>query len=195
LGAAEVKMTDLATVYGTVANLGQKVNLNPILKITDYQGSVIYQKDGIDKEQVLDPGVAFIISDILSDNNARSWEFGTNSPLNVPGHIVSVKTGTTDSKRDNWTVGYTPSTLVAVWVGNNDNTPMSQNLASGITGAAPIWNKIMTSLLTNVNVVPQKVPEDIVAKRCNGRVEYFLRGTEVKANCNYAPTPSASPIR
>lgn len=192
LGAAEVKMTDLATVYGTIANLGQRVDLNPFLKITDYQGNIIYQKDGLGKEQVMDAGVAFILGNILSDNNARSWEFGTNSPLNIPNHIVSVKTGTTDSKRDNWTVGFTTSYLVAVWVGNNDNTPMSPTLASGITGAAPIWNKIMTSLLTNVNIVPPKVPNDIIVKKCYGKAEYFVKGTETSVNCNLYATPSAT---
>lgn len=192
LGAAEVKMTDMATVYGTIANLGQRVNLNPILKVTNYQGDLIYLKDGNGKEKVIDSGVSYIIASILSDNSARSIEFGTNSPLNIAGHQVSVKTGTTDNKRDNWTLGFTPSYLVAVWVGNNDNTPMSPYLASGITGAAPIWNKIMSSLLTNINVVPQKVPENIISKKCYGKLEFFIKGTEGSVNCNFIATPSAT---
>lgn len=192
LGAAEVKMTDLATVYGTVANLGKRVNLNPIIKVTDYKGVVF---DGSFKEkekQVLNPGVAYIIANILSDNNARSWEFGLNSPLNIPNHSVSVKTGTTDNKRDNWTIGFTPSYLVATWVGNNDNSPMSQNLASGITGAAPIWHRIMTTILPNTSVVPQKIPDNVVTKTCYGKVEYFIKGTE---QCVLIATPSAVIIR
>jgi 1A family penicillin-binding protein len=192
LGAAEVKMTDMATVYGTVANLGQRVDVNPILKITDYANNILYQKDGVDGENVLDPGVTFIISNILADNNARSLEFGTNSPLNIPGHIVSVKTGTTDNKRDNWTIGFTPYHLVAVWVGNNDNSPMSPTLASGITGAAPIWNKIMSSLLANVNDVGQSMPDDITQKKCGGKIEYFIKGTENLVNCNFIATPSGT---
>ena len=195
LGAAEVKMVDMATIYGTIANLGKKVELNPILKITDYQKNVLYEKDGVGSEGVLDPGVAYIISNILADNSARSWEFGANSPLNIAGHTVSVKTGTSDNKRDNWTIGFTPSYLVAVWVGNNDNSPMSQNLASGITGAAPIWNKLMSLLLANVNDVPQQIPENIIQKKCNGRMEYFIKGTENLASCNFIATPSASFIR
>lgn len=194
LGAAEVKMTDMATVYGTVANLGKKVSLDPLLKVTDYQGNILYRKENPDGIQVIKSGVAFIISSILSDNLARSFEFGTNSPLNIPNHIVSVKTGTSDNKRDNWTIGYTPSKLVAVWVGNNDNSPMSQNLASGITGAAPIWNKIMTGLLGNVSDPPIKVPDDIVQKNCLSRIEYFVKGTENSVNCNFIATPSASPF-
>lgn len=196
LGAAEVKMTDEATLYGTLANLGQRVDLNPILKVTDYQGNVLEQKDDntIDKRQVLDPGVAYIISSILSDNAARSLEFGANSPLLISGKTVSVKTGTTNSIRDNWTFGYTPSYLVAVWTGNNDNSPMNNGLVSGITGAAPIWHGIMTNLLTNVPDQPEPTPSDVVGKDCGGHTEYFLRGTE-NTNCNYRPstTPSTTP--
>ena len=194
LGAAEVKMVDMAEVYGTVANSGKKVTLDPFLKITNYQGNVLYQKTSPEEKPVLDEGVAFIISNILADNQARSFEFGTNSPLNIPNHIVSVKTGTSDNKRDNWTIGFTPSKLVAVWVGNNNNSPMSQNLASGITGAAPIWNKIMTYLLGNVSDAPQKVPANIIQKLCLGRIEYFVKGTEGLVNCNFTATPSATPV-
>ena len=194
LGAAETKMTDMATVYGTIANSGKKINLDPILKITDYQGNLVYQKGTPEEKSVISEGVAFIIANILSDNLARSLEFGTNSPLNIPNHIVSVKTGTSDNKRDNWTIGFTQSRLVAVWVGNNDNSPMSQTLASGITGAAPIWNKVMTMLLGNVSDTPIKIPGDIIQKPCLGRIEYFVKGTENSVNCNPAPKPSASPI-
>lgn len=192
LGAAEVKMTDLATVYGTIANLGKRVDLDPIIKITNYKGDVF---DGSFKEnpkQVLNPGVAYIITNILADNKARSWEFGLNSPLNIPNHSVSVKTGTTDNKRDNWTIGFTPSYLVATWVGNNDNSPMSQNLASGITGAAPIWHRIMISVLPNTSDVPQKIPENVITKTCYGVIEYFIKGTE---QCVQIATPSAVIIR
>jgi 1A family penicillin-binding protein len=191
LGAAEVKMTDMATVYSTVANLGKKVELDPLLKVTDYQGDIIYQKQKQLPRQVLDSGIAYIVSNILADNNARSLEFGPNSPLNISGHTVSVKTGTTDNKRDNWTIGYTPSYLAAVWVGNNDNSPMSPTLASGITGAAPIWNKIMSSLLPNVSDAPLKVPDDLITKTCFGRAELFIKGTENNPGCNSA-TPSAT---
>lgn len=193
LGAAEVKMVDMATVYGVIANEGKRVNLDPILEITDTQGNVIEKKQ-TSPQNVVDPGVAFIISSILSDNAARTLEFGPNSPLNIPGRTVSVKTGTTDIKRDNWTIGFTPSYLVATWVGNNDNTPMSQNLASGITGAAPMWNRIMTYLLNKKTDEKFSVPSDIVQKQCGGRQEYFMKGTENSVNCNYisSATPSAT---
>jgi len=192
LGAAEVKMTDMATVYGTIANLGKRVDLNPILKVTNYDTSVSYQKQEELPNMVLDPGVSYILSNILADNNARTLEFGASSPLNIPGHTVSVKTGTTDNKRDNWTIGFTPQYLVATWVGNNDNSPMSRALASGITGAAPIWNQIMSSLLANMSNAPEQQPSDVVQKKCQGRNEYFIKGTENTPDCNFIATPSAT---
>ncbi len=196
LGAAEVKMTDMAEVYGTLANGGLHVGLNPILKISDANGNILEQKnpDNITSQRVLSQGVSYIMSDILADNNARTLEFGPNSPLYIPGEYVSVKTGTTDDKRDNWTDGYTKNRVVITWVGNNDNTPMSQALASGITGAAPIWHAIMTSLLQNQVASKPPAPEDIVSKQCYGHVEYFVKGTENSVNCSSyqygTPTPT-----
>lgn len=190
LGAAEVTMTDLATAYGTIANNGSKVVLNPILQITDSEGKVLEQKE-VKPEPIVSPGIAFIISDILSDNKARSIEFGINSPLTIPNQRVSVKTGTTDNKRDNWTIGYTPDVLIATWVGNNDNTPLSQALASGITGAAPMWNRIMTNMLQGRDTSQVQVPDDVVQKQCFGFTAYFIRGTDAKAPCKvYVPTPT-----
>ena len=186
LGAAEARMTDMATVYGTLANSGKRVNLNPFIKITTYQGAVLEEKDNPSGKRVLPEEIAFIISNILADNNARTMEFGRNSPLNIPKHTVSVKTGTTDNKRDNWTIGYTPNLLTAVWVGNNDNSPMNPRLASGITGAAPIWNKIMSTLLVNASNTNETYPKpnNIVAKTCRGTTEYFIKGTENSTLCN-----------
>ena len=196
LGSADVTMLDMATAYGTVANLGQRVDLNPLLLVTDATGTILEQKSYPAGVKVLDPGVTFLLSNILADNNARSMEFGPNSPLYIPGKTVSVKTGTTDDKRDNWTIGFNePNSpeqyVVTVWVGNNDNTPMSQSLASGITGAAPIWHTIMTSLLRGKKDTPLIPPTTIVTKLCNGRVEYFITGTENNTVCNTAAIPSA----
>ena len=178
LGGSEVTMLDMATVFGTLANGGVRQDLNPILKITDYKGTVIEEKEPQTGRRVLSEGVAFIISDILRDNVARSVAFGMNTPLIIPGHLVSVKTGTTDNKRDNWTIGYTKDYVVAVWVGNNDNTPMSQTLASGVTGAAPIWHRVMTALLEDTPEPQITVPSDVVQRECYGRYEYFIKGTE-----------------
>jgi len=104
--------------------------------------------------------VAYIISDILADDQARTPAFGAGSYLVIPNHTVSVKTGTTNNLRDNWTIGYTPDYLVATWVGNNDNSPMSY-VASGVTGASPIWNKIMRYVLREEKNHPLTRPQDI----------------------------------
>ncbi len=190
LGAAEVSMTDLATVYGTVANRGVRVEIDPILKVTDSEGKILYEKNP-KEEEVLDEGVAYIVSDILADNKARSLSFGPNSPLSIPERKVSVKTGTTDNKRDNWTIGYTPNLLVATWVGNNDNTPLSQALSSGITGAAPVWSRIMNNLIATTEPAEEYVPLNIVSKPCYGYTAFFISGTETKEFCRYRiPTPT-----
>jgi 1A family penicillin-binding protein len=196
LGSAEATMIDMATAFGTVANLGSKIDINPVLKIADYKGNVLEEKQPETGVRVLDEGIAYILSDILADNGARALEFGTNSPLYIPGQYVSVKTGTSDNKRDNWTIGYTPNFVVAVWVGNNDNSPMSQQLASGITGAAPIWNKVMTLLLRGQRAERGSIPANVIQKSCQGRIEYFIKGTENTVNCappRPSPTPTPNP--
>lgn len=190
LGAAEVTMLDMARINGVLANKGQLVPLNPLMKVNDVKGNVLEEKINPIGKQVLDPGISFIISDILSDNQTRSTAFGRNSVLEIKNHKVSVKTGTTDNKRDNWTNGYTNNYVVIVWVGNNDNTPMSPTLASGITGAAPIWHNIMEELLKkNPETAPTK-PENVLQKYCFGKMEYFIQGTENTLNCGSRPTPS-----
>src|SRR5207247_2506642 len=121
------------------------------------------------------------------NNNARSMECGHDSPLKIPNYTVAVKTGTSDDKRDNWTFGYTSSFVVSTWVGNNDNSPMNPALASGITGAAPMWHDIMTNLLKNTTNEEFPRPTDIVDKSCSGKTEYFVIGTENAVNCNATP--------
>jgi 1A family penicillin-binding protein len=206
LGGGEVTMTDMATAFGVFANDGTKVPLHAILKVTDQSGKVLdeYKPDQTsslveslrttipspDNDKVLSPETSFLISHILSDNNARSAAFGTSSVLNVPGKTVSVKTGTTNNLRDNWTIGYTKNLLVATWVGNNDNTPMSY-VASGITGASPIWQKIMRYALKGINIPGIPIPDGMEGASvcsdsgtapaadnpCPTRYEYFIKGT------------------
>jgi 1A family penicillin-binding protein len=188
LGGAETTVMDMATVFGTLANEGDRVTLNPIKKVTNSNGDILEEKKDIIRIRVVDKSVSYIMSDILADNTARMMEFGPASPLVIPNHFVSVKTGTTDYKRDNWTIGYTPEFVVAVWVGNNNNEPMSQDLASGITGAAPIWHNIMQVLLDNRPDVKRSIPKNVVQKFCNGRLELFIIGTE-----NAACQPSFQP--
>ena len=229
LGGAEVKMTDLAVVFSTLANQGNKIDLHPILKVTDAKGKTLLNFDcnktiaesiprsinslGVNTpkttkslqnlpgecrasqpNQILNPHTAAILTNILSDPLARTPAFGTRSYLNIPGHVVAVKTGTTNDKRDNWTIGYTTDYLAAVWVGNNDNTSMSQ-VASGITGASPIWHNIMNKVLENQQSHQFSYPTDLLkadicpitgqlsCEGCGGKIEYFVKGTEPKLRC------------
>jgi penicillin-binding protein 1C len=171
LGGGEITMSDMATAFGTLANNGVKVPLNPFLKIEDYRGKILYQYSEEDRiqdlpsaQQAIPPEAAYLVSHILLDNNARTAAFGPSSQLVIPGQVVSVKTGTTNDLRDNWTIGYTPERLTAVWVGNNDNKPMNQALVSGITGAAPIWHEIMSQILKDRKPVWPEKPEGVVGK-------------------------------
>jgi 1A family penicillin-binding protein len=192
LGGLEVRMTDMAVAYGVIANGGKRVDLNPILSVKDSFDRVIFEKNET-AIPVLDEGAAFIISDILADNRARSLAFGLDSPLNIPGARVSVKTGTTDYKRDNWTIGFTPRVLVATWVGNNNNAPLNPMLASGVTGAAPMWNRIMSMMIEKTGTQSANViPGNIVKKFCLGQDRYFIKGTENSVNCR-GPVPLATP--
>lgn len=192
-------MLDMTTAYGVFANSGYRIDLHPILKVTDKKGDILEQytppQSPIFGKKVFPEADAFIISDILADNGARLQEFGPASALYFPGKYVSVKTGTTNDFRDNWTIGYTPNYVVTVWVGNNDNTRMN-GLASGITGAAPIWHSIMAYLLGNKPVPHLPQPDSVVQKAvcsdtgllpasstapsCPIKNEYFVKGSPNK---------------
>ncbi|MBI2599666.1 penicillin-binding protein [Candidatus Daviesbacteria bacterium] len=173
LGAAEVKMTDMITVYGTLSQMGAKRVATPILKVTDSTGNILEEYEDQPK-QVIPQGIAYLITSILTDNKARTPAFGNKSLLNIQGKTVAVKTGTSDNKRDNWTFGYTPEYVVGVWVGNNDNSPMNPSLTSGVTGAAPIWNKIMTGLLADKADVSFARPLEVVEASIDGRKDLTL---------------------
>lgn len=179
LGGGEVRMIDMAQAFGVLANQGVKVPLTPILKIEDYQGNVLESVDTAKRQQtlayltenddesfsgelerILHRAPAYLISHIMQDNNARVQAFGSNNKLVIKGQVVSAKTGTTNDMKDNWTVGFTPEYLTIAWVGNNDGTSMSY-LTSGVTGAAPIFNGIMSQVLANKEPVWQTKPSDV----------------------------------
>lgn len=193
LGGGEVTMVDMAKVYGTLAHGGKRIDLTPFINITNYRGETLTPLFPQNDVQATSPEIAFILNSILSDNRARTPAFGPNSSLVIPGKTVAVKTGTSDNKRDNWTIGYTPDYVVTVWVGNNDNTPMHPQLTSGVTGAAPIWNEVTKTILEGK---PDKLflqPEGILSMPCLGRVEYFIRGTQPKGGCVMPPTSTPKP--
>jgi len=146
IGGGETTLLDMTSAYSVFANDGVRNPYTGILSVQDSSGNILEQYQ--DKSyQVLDPNIPHILDDILSDNTARTPTFGANSALVVPGHQVAVKTGTTNNDKDAWTIGYTPSVTVGVWVGNNDDTPMKNG---GSALAAPIWNNIITAALANL---------------------------------------------
>lgn len=201
LGGGEVKLVDLARVYATVANYGIRPELTAVLRLKDLSGNLHEEfacqtEEHCGGEQILDPRVSYIITDILKDNGARSPTFGSNSLMIIPNHPeVAVKTGTSNELRDNLTVGYNQDYLVAVWVGNNDNSPMAR-IASGVTGATPIWNKIMTALLASEESKEWQVPEKLVkisicpytgtlaCQGCSSKSEWFLEENIPALACN-----------
>jgi penicillin-binding protein 1C len=140
LGGGDVSLLELTGAFSVFANNGRRVPPIAITKITDYNGNIVYEYQKPQGEQVVRPEHAFLITSILSDNEARRAMFGRNSALNLP-FDAAAKTGTTNDFRDNWTVGYTPDLATGVWVGNADYTPMVNT--SGLSGAAPIWSKFM----------------------------------------------------
>jgi 1A family penicillin-binding protein len=193
LGGGDVVPLELASAYQAFANGGTKREPVSILKVEDKEGKIIFEHKKVTGSKVISPGEAFIISHILADNEARAMTFGQSSGLVIPGREVAVKTGTTNDMRDNWAVGWTPNVLVLSWVGNNDNSAMKR-VASGISGATPIWRRIMTEAINQYGYESFQAPDDVVTAEVDAvsgyrahdgfpsRVEYFLKGTEPPAN-------------
>ena len=146
IGGGEVRLLDITSAYGVFANDGIRNTYTGILEVKNSNGDVLetYQEN---PQQILPKNVALTISDILSDEKSREPTFGAHSSLYIPGKDVAVKTGTTNSNKDAWTIGYTPSLVVGVWAGNNDNTPMKKG---GSAVAGPIWNNFMNEALKNL---------------------------------------------
>jgi membrane carboxypeptidase/penicillin-binding protein PbpC len=146
LGGGQMTLLDLTSAYATLANRGFYPGHYAILDIRDADGNLLYRQKKVQQPQVFDERVAWLISDILSDDQARQIGFGLNSTLKLD-RPVAVKTGTTSNFHDNWTVGYTPSLVVGVWVGNSDYQAMRD--VNGLTGAAPIWQETLRAILQN----------------------------------------------
>ena len=146
LGGGEVTLLDLTTAYHTLANQGKHVAPRAVLSIRDSLGRPVEEVEPLEGEPVLSADTAYLVSDILADNEARLPAFGEGNPLAI-SRPAAAKTGTTTDYRDNWTMGYTPYLVTGVWAGNSDGHPM-QN-ASGVTGAAPIWHNFMEAVLAD----------------------------------------------
>lgn len=178
LGGGEVSLLELTGAFSVMANEGRRVAPVAITKVVDFTGETIYEYVPPVGDQVIRQAHAYLISSILSDNNARAPMFGTNSVLNLPFE-AAVKTGTTNDFRDNWTVGYTPDLVIGTWVGNADYTPMVNT--SGISGAAPIWARLMQAGINRFRggmATPFARPSDVVDK-----IICSLSGTEPSEYC------------
>jgi penicillin-binding protein 1A len=148
LGGGEVNLLDMASAYGVFATEGLAIPPVSVLKIEDYDGNIITENKKTQK-RVLPTEVAQLINDILSDNEARTPMFGPRSHLYFDGYQVAAKTGTTDNFRDAWAIGYTPSIVVGVWAGNNNNAEMTKRQPAA-TVAGPIFHNFLKEILPNL---------------------------------------------
>lgn len=193
LGSSEAKLTEMTNAYATFANSGKYNALTTIASIKNKDKKQIYEHKA-KNNKAISAQTAYIMSSMMSDNIARSPTFG--SSLTLQGQrLAAVKTGTTEDYRDAWTIGYTPSLAVGVWIGNNDNSPMSS--IAGSSGAAPIWRNIMNQVLQGTSKEVFTQPSDITVRsicKNNGALalnggsntitEYFRPGTLPKETCN-----------
>ncbi len=187
LGAADAKPYDMAQAYATLANQGVRQDLTPILKVEDSAGNVLSQYAASDGKRVVDAEYVYLVSDVLSDNDARARLFGPHNLLEI-GRPAAVKTGTTDMNWDAWTAGYTPSLSTVVWVGNMNHEEM--NGIQGSTGATPIWHYYMQRALKGTPVEHFERPDNVIAVNIDSvsgmlpgpgskvRSELFVKGTE-----------------
>jgi 1A family penicillin-binding protein len=211
LGGGEVTLLDLTSAYATLANYGYHTPATPFLKVIDADGNVLEELDRTQPagNRAFDRGVAYQISDILSDNAARTPMFGANSPLKIDGIVAAAKTGTTNDWKDSWTMGYTPALAVGVWVGNNDGRPMAH--VAGAIGAAPIWNGFIKKVygepeMKSVLLRPgeeelpdrfSRPPDMVVAEICDQsgmaagpacthtHIEYFTENNRPQVECDW----------
>lgn len=175
LGGGEVKLLEMVSAYTVFANEGVRNPPRAILKIEDRSGTVVREYP-LSPEEVLPQNVALNISDILSDNEARSPEFGLNSALYIPGRHIAAKTGTTNDFRDTWIVGYSSTLAVGAWAGNNDNSPMEKKIAGFIV--APMWNEFFRTALETYTDAPFPEPQPIVDATSKPILRGIWQGTD-----------------
>ena len=179
LGGAEVKLVDLVSAYGVFANEGMRNPWFFIQKIESSNGSVLEEKEN-KPERVLEPQIAHLITNILSDNSARAPVFGYSTPLYIPGRDIAAKTGTTQENRDAWVVGYTPSLTAGVWTGNNKNESMTKE-GAGISASGPMWHEFMAKALSTMPNEKFPNPDPVIANKMmlNGSYAYTRDGSSV----------------
>jgi len=190
LGGCEVKLLDHVGAYSAFARDGERAKTAAILKVEDKDGKIIKEFKP-EKEKVLESNVAREINSILTDDNARAWVFGAGSLLTLPDRPVAAKTGTTNDNNDAWTIGYTPSFVTGVWVGNSDGTDMKGS-ATGASVAAPIWNYYMKKTLEGTPVEYFKEPAPI-----SDDLQPVLRGEmmgQVEVDIDKASGKLATPL-
>jgi membrane carboxypeptidase/penicillin-binding protein PbpC len=188
LGGGAVRLIELTAAYGAFANGGYRVEPYAVQEVRNLQGDLLYTASGTVQQRVLDERVAWLISDILSDNDARRLGFGANSLLRLD-RPAAVKTGTTSNFHDNWTVGYTPDLVVGVWSGNTNYEPMRE--VNGLSGAAPIWHQFMRTVLAEQPIQEFVRPQGLTqleicalsgmlpGEACPyRRKEWFIQGTQ-----------------
>jgi len=192
LGGGEVALLDITSAYGVFANNGIRNKYVNILKIEDRDGKTL-EKFVLNPQQVISKKVASQISDILSDNKARTPAFGARSPLYFKGRDVAVKTGTTNDYKDAWTIGYTPSFVLGAWVGNNDNSSMEKKVAGFIV--TPMWNTFMKEVLkTTPDEKFERIPKEtsfelkpVLRGEWRGGIQYFIDKISGKLATEYTP--------
>jgi 1A family penicillin-binding protein len=195
LGGGEVRLLDLTAAYAGLAAGGVRVDPFAVLRIEDAAGNVIWRAPEQRRERVVSEETAYLLSDILSDNDARAPGFGTVNPLRI-GRPAAAKTGTTTDFRDNWTLGYTPQIAVGVWAGNSDNSPMIG--VTGVDGAALVWREVMLAALEDeppaafarpqsIESAPVCLPSGLrPTEHCQRRrIETFAAGTAPAADDDY----------
>jgi membrane peptidoglycan carboxypeptidase len=175
LGAYHIPLWEMAQAGAVLGNSGQLQPARFLLSVKNAAGKELLPPQAAPK-QVIDPGVAYIVNDILTNDANRVMEFGPHGDLTLDGHLVSAKTGTTQDFRDNFTVGWTPHLVTAAWVGNADNSPMHGT--TGITGAAPIWHQFMTQALRGASDDWPAAPADLHQASYHGRSGWFFAGTD-----------------
>lgn len=191
LGGGEVKPVDMAYAYGVFANEGVRAKPRSILRIEDSRGNIV-EETAVESARVIERDVALTVSDVLSDNVARTPLWGANSLVNFPGRSVASKTGTTNNLRDAWMVGYSPSVTVAVWVGNNDNSPMGGGLSGLIV--APMWREFFDIALKKRD--PENKDTFAQAPSVPSNAKPILRGDYINARALIqAATEAASSSR